>query len=109
MKIWWADFPAKRCTLSSMDGQYLGPTPWIAPVNIGDRSRAPRMISWVRSFVCVIQHGSCRGCISRRPTKEKTGSGESPGCSPMAPKSTRSEEHTSELQSHVNLVCRLLL
>src|SRR5690242_21279050 len=25
------------------------------------------------------------------------------------PLSTRSEEHTSELQSHVNLVCRLLL
>src|SRR5690242_21309335 len=28
-------------------------------------------------------------------------------CSPI--QSTRSEEHTSELQSHVNLVCRLLL
>src|SRR5690242_20963460 len=26
-----------------------------------------------------------------------------------ATRSTRSEEHTSELQSHVNLVCRLLL
>src|SRR5260370_23228239 len=34
----------------------------------------------------------------------------SPGCTPserMA--SSRSEEHTSELQSHLNLVCRLLL
>src|SRR5438477_8570082 len=29
-------------------------------------------------------------------------------CAPRSP-STRSEEHTSELQSHVNLVCRLLL
>src|SRR5690242_21646221 len=29
--------------------------------------------------------------------------------SPGATVSTRSEEHTSELQSHVNLVCRLLL
>src|SRR5260370_16945355 len=29
-----------------------------------------------------------------------------PGCSPQA---SRSEEHTSELQSHLNLVCRLLL
>src|SRR5438477_6751007 len=28
---------------------------------------------------------------------------------PRLPRSTRSEEHTSELQSHVNLVCRLLL
>src|SRR5690242_21135771 len=28
---------------------------------------------------------------------------------PKIPKAIRSEEHTSELQSHVNLVCRLLL
>src|SRR5438477_7053772 len=28
---------------------------------------------------------------------------------PCASSSSRSEEHTSELQSHVNLVCRLLL
>src|SRR6266480_7484765 len=28
---------------------------------------------------------------------------------PAAPRDGRSEEHTSELQSHVNLVCRLLL
>src|SRR5580698_11083912 len=28
---------------------------------------------------------------------------------PRAPRWWRSEEHTSELQSHVNLVCRLLL
>src|SRR5438477_1811319 len=27
----------------------------------------------------------------------------------LAPSAERSEEHTSELQSHVNLVCRLLL
>src|SRR5260370_6491579 len=27
----------------------------------------------------------------------------------LNPKSRRSEEHTSELQSHLNLVCRLLL
>src|SRR5690242_21470858 len=30
-------------------------------------------------------------------------------CSTLRAISTRSEEHTSELQSHVNLVCRLLL
>src|SRR5260370_15746424 len=28
---------------------------------------------------------------------------------PFPPKTYRSEEHTSELQSHLNLVCRLLL
>src|SRR6266571_4311826 len=31
------------------------------------------------------------------------------GPPPRSPPGTRSEEHTSELQSHVNLVCRLLL
>src|SRR6267142_7064437 len=30
-------------------------------------------------------------------------------CARPAPDAPRSEEHTSELQSHVNLVCRLLL
>src|SRR5690242_13199333 len=30
-------------------------------------------------------------------------------CWPPGRRSPRSEEHTSELQSHVNLVCRLLL
>src|SRR5438477_9817647 len=30
-------------------------------------------------------------------------------CASPCERTTRSEEHTSELQSHVNLVCRLLL
>src|SRR5260370_42121369 len=30
-------------------------------------------------------------------------------CNPPSKKAIRSEEHTSELQSHLNLVCRLLL
>src|SRR5207237_1671317 len=37
------------------------------------------------------------------PTKAR-----SPACAPTA-RRARSEEHTSELQSHLNLVCRLLL
>src|SRR5207237_5539816 len=32
-----------------------------------------------------------------------------PSVYPYQPKGLRSEEHTSELQSHLNLVCRLLL
>src|SRR6266487_6478564 len=31
------------------------------------------------------------------------------GCEPVCPSGVRSEEHTSELQSPVHLVCRLLL
>src|SRR5260370_26110923 len=40
----------------------------------------------------------------RRPGGRKPGEGK--GC---GRRSRRSEEHTSELQSHLNLVCRLLL
>src|SRR5207237_5406500 len=49
-----------------------------------------------------------RSCGARlRP-----GSKPARSCSPASerpPRSSRSEEHTSELQSHLNLVCRLLL
>src|SRR3546814_9139614 len=87
--------------------------------------RSPdRIISWVRSLVWVIQHGSCSGCMAAVPIYENTGTGWlSPGCSSNLLKSIlrasirggvpvfrrpwgsfsslsrRSEEHTSELQS----------
>src|SRR5260370_17222885 len=35
--------------------------------------------------------------------------GDVPAMAPRSPRWLRSEEHTSELQSHLNLVCRLLL
>src|SRR2546430_11878507 len=37
------------------------------------------------------------------------GCGKFSSCAPTAPRLSRSEEHTSELQSQSNLVCRLLL
>src|SRR5690242_21852700 len=53
--------------------------------------------------------------ISRRPAPRPAGRAPPPPARPgagpagPAPPGGRSEEHTSELQSHVNLVCRLLL
>src|SRR4051812_50002635 len=44
-----------------------------------------------------------RGALGRRQGRGCTAGG------PCLRPSARSEEHTSELQSHVNLVCRLLL
>src|SRR6266511_5813032 len=41
---------------------------------------------------------------ARRPQRDRTACGAAP-----EPRSGRSEEHTSELQSRENLVCRLLL
>src|SRR5690606_41943761 len=46
---------------------------------------------------------------TRTLTSSATNSARRPPGSPSAPPSTRSEEHTSELQSRENLVCRLLL
>ena len=45
------------------------------------------MISCVRALVCVIQHGTWRGCCAARPMNENTGTGSSPGCSVIAEKS----------------------
>src|SRR5207237_7470786 len=44
-----------------------------------------------------VRHWSLPECNRKRKSRSGT------------PRSTRSEEHTSELQSHLNLVCRLLL
>src|ERR1017187_413178 len=68
--IWCESLSAKRVILSSMEGQYLGPTPSITPVNNGERSSPARIISCVSLFVCVIQQGSCLGCCSGFPKKE---------------------------------------
>src|SRR5690242_20953648 len=44
------------------------------------------------------------------PSNSREGAASSPASPTSAtPPGVRSEEHTSELQSHVNLVCRLLL
>jgi hypothetical protein len=51
-------------------------------VNIGERSKAARMISCVRSLVWVMWQGSWRGCSLARPRNENTGSGVSLCCSP---------------------------
>src|SRR5260370_32246929 len=52
-----------------------------------------------RCFHCC----SCNYFPSTFPGQPRTGR------APLQQNRTRSEEHTSELQSHLNLVCRLLL
>src|SRR5690242_21578671 len=68
--------------------------PRSARLRRGGRDRGSRRSTRARSRADL-----CRAaCLSRRRARR------SPSCS-----RARSEEHTSELQSHVNLVCRLLL
>src|SRR5438477_9759031 len=56
---------------------------------------------------------SCRSISSTTSRTPTSSSATTAPCSTSRPTGTpraaRSEEHTSELQSHVNLVCRLLL
>src|SRR5690242_21094747 len=47
------------------------------------------------------------GTVALRPTMGRVA--DAAVTEPSVPPPSRSEEHTSELQSHVNLVCRLLL
>src|SRR5260370_14933294 len=74
------------------------------------RSRAPitRRVQTLLEFTEVTLAGRKRlgGCMNRVGTEVqlvwmRDGRSEDEGC--------RSEEHTSELQSHLNIVCRLLL
>src|SRR5207237_9684948 len=57
--------------------------------------------------LCTTWPSSTRRSTPRR--RWPTGSVTSSWPSPPWGRSSRSEEHTSELQSHLNLVCRLLL
>src|SRR6266480_7451020 len=60
----------------------------------------------------VSQPTRIRASVSPRCAAESASSTILPDAAPgdaFSPLAARSEEHTSELQSHVNLVCRLLL
>src|SRR5438876_1716475 len=52
-----------------------------------------------------------RSCAARAAARARDAAGRAPRALPRAPRACpkRSEEHTSELQSPVHLVCRLLL
>src|SRR5690242_21304965 len=68
--------------------------------------RAPWPSAWPCSPPAAGAHGD------RPPRSPASSLGRPPSASPTTshpPERSRSEEHTSELQSHVNLVCRLLL
>src|SRR4051812_49597928 len=62
-----------------------------------------------RSAAALLTVTSSLPVIVSQPASQTVLPGASASLSVTAPGRTRSEEHTSELQSHVNLVCRLLL
>src|SRR5260370_10889018 len=75
------------------------------------RSQADRMLHALVGVLRPGEFGRRQGQIARqhvqlRPPGERLCG---LGRVPQLPGDARSEEHTSELQSHLNLVCRLLL
>src|SRR2546430_6358732 len=72
--------------------------------------RPPRSTLFPYTTLFRSRPAACRGSDTRRPTAAPAHRGAGPRCSRRrAAPCPRSEEHTSELQSQSNLVCRLLL
>src|SRR5256886_7067607 len=72
----------------------------IRPPTSPRRSPPPRTAASRRMY----SHSGVSSCQSPRASSCRVS-----GCAPTARATARSEEHTSELQSQSNLVCRLLL
>src|SRR3989449_4009112 len=80
-------------------------------------ARTPRWsTTWRAASAPAIRTNSCAPTATARPTcsrpRRTTRRGASSWCRPLPPpgrRCGRSEEHTSELQSRLHLVCRLLL
>src|SRR2546422_4541357 len=79
----------------------------VAPTRVAHSRRAPAVRTLPRCCRAVLPFGhalreteSSGAASQARPSSRRT---------PCPPADTRSEEHTSELQSRLHLVCRLLL
>ena len=87
IKIWCLSLSWNLITLSSIDGQYLGPTPFILPLYIGDLCIFSWITLWVSSLVYVNQHETWS--LSIFPLINENGIiSSSPGCSIIFEKST---------------------
>src|SRR2546426_3702860 len=69
--------------------------------------RPPR--STLFPYTTLFRSPSCARSTASPPAPAPTSRSPATWCSPRARPASRSEEHTSELQSPCNLVCRLLL
>src|SRR4051812_13796575 len=104
---------ARRLALGSQQ-QKRGRTRWgdprSTPHDGGSMIRPTR--AWRTAVVLATASLALTACGGNNESGSAGNNGASPSESSSAPAKgdgTRSEEHTSELQSHVNLVCRLLL
>src|SRR6266511_1510872 len=91
-----------RCGGGRVPGTF--PVRW--PSRPGRRRAVPSRRQWCATSRESAAHGSPRAGTARRSGRAP-GRPDNQGAPPA--RSPRSEEHTSELQSRENLVCRLLL
>ena len=87
IKIWWLSLSSNFLTLSSIDGQYLGPIPLMSPEYIADRWMLSLIILCVFWFVLVMKHETCFWCFFGGLAKDIHGVGFSPGCSSIVVRS----------------------
>src|SRR5438477_9033408 len=77
------------------------------------KSRAPSLVARTAISICacpdIITTGVGTSCDLRSASSESPSLPGMTTSERIKSQEVRSEEHTSELQSHVNLVCRLLL
>ena len=84
IKIWCPSLFLNLLTLSSIDGQYLGPIPTMFPEYIADRWVFFSIILCVFLLVLVIKQESCFWCFFGLLYKHIHGVGFSPGCSSIS-------------------------
>src|SRR5690606_4688416 len=98
---------------SSSTGRQRGGRPSIS-ASSGDSSTSARPVNnqWARTLASTNSANGCgetTHCSSEPSSKSLRNSPSSDSSTASSAASHRSEEHTSELQSRENLVCRLLL
>ena len=88
MNTWCLSLSANLTTLSSIEGQYLGPVPCISPEYNGERSILSFIILCVSSLVYVSQQLTCSFCtVAGSVSNEKGTTVLSPNCSVILLKS----------------------
>src|SRR2546422_11770357 len=90
---------ASKKTIFSVRSAFLSLPPVTAPSTLGNALRCPRAARYLTAAMRTSRSLSATAFSSRRIALGV----------PIAVSASRSEEHTSELQSRLHLVCRLLL
>src|SRR5690606_41364654 len=88
--------------------RYLPPCPTRRSSDLADGAHARRAAWCSRPAWVIIAPVAARFCVAASPAPSPVSAPHLPGIRRSEVPTSRSEEHTSELQSRENIVCRLL-